>query len=121
MALMSCGGGPTTPPVIPPVPPPPAQPELPITGTAAPGMASYDKAVAEVMKKYAVAGRAVAVMRDGKLIYARGFGYADVEHETPVQPEALFRIASVSKPITGVAVMKLVEKASSSPTIAWRP
>jgi N-acyl-D-amino-acid deacylase len=50
------------------------------------------------------------VVRGGKLFYARGFGYADVEHKTPVQPDALFRIASVSKPITGVAIMKLVEE-----------
>ena len=49
-------------------------------------------------------------MRDGRLIYARGFGYADVESKTPVQPDALFRIASVSKPITSAAVMKLVEE-----------
>ncbi len=62
------------------------------------------------MQKYAIPGGAVAVVRDGKLIYARGFGYADVENETPVQPDALFRIASVSKPITGVAIMKLVEE-----------
>ena len=62
------------------------------------------------MRKYAIPGGAVAVLRDGKLIYARGFGYADVENKTPVQPDALFRIASVSKPITGVAIMKLVEE-----------
>src|SRR6185503_1657820 len=52
----------------------------------------------------------LAVLRDGELIYARGFGYADVETKTPVQPDALFRIASVSKPITSVAIMKLVEE-----------
>jgi N-acyl-D-amino-acid deacylase len=50
------------------------------------------------------------VLRDGKLIYARGFGYADVENKTPVQPDALFRIASVSKTLTSAAIMKLVEE-----------
>jgi N-acyl-D-amino-acid deacylase len=73
-------------------------------------MASYDQAVTGFMRKYAIPGGAVAVLRDGKLIYARGFGYADVENRTPVQPDALFRIASVSKPITAAAVMKLVEE-----------
>jgi N-acyl-D-amino-acid deacylase len=72
-------------------------------------MAAYDQAIPELMKKYAIPGGAVAVLRDGKLIYARGFGYADVENKTPVKPDALFRIASVSKPITSVAIMKLVE------------
>ena len=68
------------------------------------------RAIPDLMRKYAIPGGAVAVVRDGKLIYARGFGYADVENKTPVQPDALFRIASVSKPITGAAIMKLVEE-----------
>ncbi len=104
---------PPTPPVAPPVAPPvtpPAQPEIPISGAAVPGMVAYDSAVIAFMRKYAIPGGAVAVLRDGKLIYARGFGYADVEARTPVRPDALFRIASVSKPITAVAVMKLVEE-----------
>ena len=107
--LLSCGGEPTTPDVSPPVTPP-GQQEIPITGVAVPGMGSYDQIVANVMRKYNIPGGAVAVVRDGRLMYARGFGYADVENKTPVQPDALFRIASVSKPITGAAIMKLVEE-----------
>jgi len=83
---------------------------IPISGAAVPGMGSYDLIIPELMRKYAIPGGAVAVMHDGKLIYARGFGYADVENKTPVQPDALFRIASVSKPITSAAIMKLVEE-----------
>ena len=107
--LLSCGGEPTTLPVSPPVTPPAPQ-EIPITGAAVPGMGSYDQVIPDLMRKYAIPGGAVAVVRDGKLIYARGFGYADVENKTPVQPDALFRIASVSKPITSAAIMKLVEE-----------
>jgi N-acyl-D-amino-acid deacylase len=107
-ALLSCGGcaggEATTPPVS-----PPGTPEIPISGAAVPGMGSYDQTISDLMRKYEVPGGAVAVLRDGKLIYARGFGYADVENKTPVQPDALFRIASVSKPITSAAIMKLVE------------
>ena len=73
-------------------------------------MESYDQLIPDLMRKYAIPGGAVAVLRDGKLLYARGFGYADVENKTPVQPDALFRIASVSKPITSAAIMKLVEE-----------
>ncbi|MES2521439.1 MAG: serine hydrolase domain-containing protein [Gemmatimonadota bacterium] len=104
--LLACGGEPT-----PPVShgdSSQAQPEMPISGAAVPGMASYDKIIADFMGKHAIPGGAVAVMRDGRLIYARGFGYADVENKTPVQPDALFRTASVSKPITSAAVMSLV-------------
>ena len=106
--LLACGGEPTTPPVSPVTPP--AQPEIPISGAAVPGMASYDQIISDFMRKYAIPGGAVAVMADGKLIYARGFGYADVENKTPVQPDALFRIASVSKTMTATAIMKLVEE-----------
>jgi N-acyl-D-amino-acid deacylase len=96
----------------PAAPPPPTQtqpPEIPITGDAVPGMASFDQGVRDVMQKYKIPGGAVAVVRNGKLLYARGFGYADVENKTLVQPDALFRIASVSKAITSAAIMKLVE------------
>jgi N-acyl-D-amino-acid deacylase len=73
-------------------------------------MGSFDQTISDLMRKHAIPGGAVAVLRDGKLIYARGFGYADVANKTPVQPDALFRIASVSKPITSAAIMKLVEE-----------
>jgi CubicO group peptidase (beta-lactamase class C family) len=108
-SFVACGGEPTTPPVSSPVTPP-AQQEIPLSGAAVPGMESYDQIIASLMRKYAIPGGAVAVVRDGKLFYARGFGYADVENKTPVQPDALFRIASVSKPITSAAIMKLVEE-----------
>jgi len=83
---------------------------MPITGAAVPGMTSYDKVIPDLMRKHDIPGGAVAVMRDGRLIYARGFGYANVENKTPVQPDALFRIASVSKTLTSAAIMKLVEE-----------
>ena len=88
----------------------PSESKIPITGTAVPGMESYDRTIAELMREHDIPGAAVAVMRDGRLIYARGFGYADLENRTPVQPDALFRIASVSKTITAAAIMKLVEE-----------
>lgn len=82
---------------------------MPLTGAAVPGMESFDLLIADVMRKHSIPGGAVAVMRDGKLVYVRGFGYSDVENKTPVKPDALFRIASMSKPITGAAIMKLAE------------
>ena len=107
--LLSCAGEPSAPPVAPPVTPP-ATPELPITGTAMSGLEPFEESVRALMSKYGIPGGAVALVRDGRLIYVRGFGYADVENKTVVQPDALFRIASVSKTITGAAVMKLVEE-----------
>ena len=89
---------------------PPPQTQLQITGAAVPGYESYDLSIIDFMKQHSIPGGAVAVMQDGRLIYARGFGYADVENKTMVQPDALFRIASMSKPLTATAIMKLIEE-----------
>ncbi|WP_372754168.1 serine hydrolase domain-containing protein [Labilibaculum sp.] len=62
------------------------------------------------LKKWEVAGATVAIVKDGKLVYAKGYGYANVEDEKGVEPSNLFRIASVSKLITATAIMKLQEE-----------
>lgn len=55
-------------------------------------------------------GAAVLVARNGKAIYRRGFGLADVEKKVPVAPEAVFRIGSVTKQFTSALVMRLVDQ-----------
>ena len=85
------------------------EPNIMQTGQFVPGLESYDRIVARIMRDHDIPGAAVAVVRYGRLVYARGFGVADRESGTPVQPDSLFRIASLSKPITAVAVLKLVE------------
>lgn len=80
------------------------------TGRANPALASLDEAMTAFMQKHKAPGAALAVSKNGRLVYARGFGYADVEAKQPVQPASLFRIASISKPITAVAVLQLVER-----------
>lgn len=58
-----------------------------------------------------IAGAAVAVVKDGKLFFAKGYGYADLENKIPVDPEqTIFRIGSVGKTFTWTAVMQLVEQ-----------
>jgi N-acyl-D-amino-acid deacylase len=84
--------------------------EMRVTGQPRAELAAVDEWVLGWMGENNVPGAAVAIAREGKVAYVRGFGYADREAKTPVQPDALFRIASVSKPITGVAVMKLVQE-----------
>jgi N-acyl-D-amino-acid deacylase len=87
---------------------------MPITGTAVPGMASVDEAVSEVMTRWEIPGGAVGIVRDGRLVYARGFGYSDLASQTETAPDALFRIASVSKPVTSAAILRLVEQGRHS-------
>lgn len=55
-------------------------------------------------------GAAVLVARNGKAIYRRGFGLADVERKLPMAPEAVFRIGSVTKQFTSALVMRLVDQ-----------
>jgi N-acyl-D-amino-acid deacylase len=73
-------------------------------------MKLYDDAVTEFITKHNVPGASLAVVKDGRLVYAKGLGFADRDAKIPATPDTLFRLASVSKPITGVAVMKLVEQ-----------
>jgi CubicO group peptidase (beta-lactamase class C family) len=57
-----------------------------------------------------IAGAVIAVVKDGKLVFAKGYGYADAEKKVPVSPETtLFRPGSISKLFTWTAVMQQVE------------
>ncbi len=68
-----------------------------------------DDYIRERMERRHIPGVALAVVRDGKIIKARGYGLASVELKVPVTPETVFEIGSVSKQITAAAVMLLVE------------
>lgn len=89
---------------------PPADAAIPATGAADRRLASFDRLMVDFLRKRRIPGAALAIAKDGRLVYARGFGYADVENKDPVEPDALFRIASLSKPITAVAVLQLIEQ-----------
>jgi CubicO group peptidase (beta-lactamase class C family) len=66
------------------------------------------------LHKWSVAGASVAVSKHGKLIYARGFGLADTAEQIQAQPFSQFRIASISKLITAIAIMRLHEQGKLS-------
>ncbi|HBO43148.1 MAG TPA: D-aminoacylase [Planctomycetaceae bacterium] len=74
------------------------------------GMAVFDDLMERFMKEHRPPGAALAVTHKGRLVHARGFGMADVEKEEPVEPTSLFRIASLSKPFTSAAVMRLEQQ-----------
>ncbi len=67
-------------------------------------------AAEDFRKKYDVPGMSIAIARHEQLALAEGFGFADVEAKRVVKPTTLFRIASVSKPITSVALFRLIEQ-----------
>ena len=76
--------------------------------------AGLEKSINTFMRRWEITGACVAVAKDGKLLYARGFGLADKDHNIPVEPYSRFRIASISKLITAVAIMKLQENGKLS-------
>lgn len=84
----------------------------PPTETAEPTQserAAMSNLAREFMQRYAMPGLAVAVGRAGSILYEDAFGWADSETRERVSPRHLFRIASVTKPITSVALFSLIE------------
>jgi len=75
---------------------------------------TVEKSINSFMRRWAVAGLSVAVSKDGKLIYARGFGFADTLTGEKVEPYHKFRVASISKLVTATAIMKLAEEGKLS-------
>jgi len=73
-----------------------------------------DRTVDLFMNKWRIMGASVAIARDGKLVYAKGFGYADTAAGIKTQPYSKFRIASISKLVTAVAIVKLQEESKLS-------
>ena len=87
-----------------------AMAELPKSGDCPDGLESFDRLMTSFLEEHEVPGAALAVVRDGKLVVARGYGWADRDAKRPVEPKSLFRIASISKPVTAVAILGLVEQ-----------
>lgn len=73
--------------------------------------AFLDDLFARHMEEYHIAGTAVAVVKDGQLFFAKGYGYANVEKRIPADPaQTLFATGSVGKVFTWTAVMQLAEQ-----------
>lgn len=78
-------------------------------GTRVAALASFDSAVIGEMTRLGFPGASVAVTKDGRLVLARAYGWADTLTRRMAATDHLFRIGSTSKPVTAVAIMKLVE------------
>lgn len=66
--------------------------------------------VQERLTKYKFPGISVALLRDGEVIYSRGFGFRDITESLPATPNTNYCVGSVTKAFTAVAIMQLVEK-----------
>ena len=76
-------------------------------GDAGPGLAAFDRLLESFIAEKEIPGAALAIAKDGRLLLARAYGWADAARSQPVEPTSLFRVASVSKPFTAVAVLRL--------------
>jgi N-acyl-D-amino-acid deacylase len=80
------------------------------TGETSERFSAFEIEWQEFLKKHRVPGAAVAIGEEGKIVFARGYGYSDIAAKEPVTTASLFRIASISKPITAVGILQLVEQ-----------
>ena len=94
LLLQACGGA----------LPPPASPPL----TADP--AALDRHLAREVEARRLVGLSVAIMRDGKIVLAKGYGKRSLETGRPVEPETMFAIGSVTKQFTAACVLLLAEE-----------
>jgi CubicO group peptidase (beta-lactamase class C family) len=73
-------------------------------------LAAMHRVASAFMTAHSIPGLSVAIACKGELVYEQGFGFADQDKGEKVTPSHLFRIASVSKPITSVTVFDLIEQ-----------
>ena len=91
---------------------PPAGPSTGNAGQAPPGIddSNLKAKVAEVLGRWPSAGLAAGVVRGGSLAWFAGYGVADARSNEPVMPDTVFRIGSLTKTFTAIAVMQLREQ-----------
>jgi CubicO group peptidase (beta-lactamase class C family) len=87
----------------------PAQRTIPKSGRAVPGFEEFENKVVRRIIKDNIPGVAIAFVKDGRLVYARGFGWADEKAQKQIQPNSVFRLASISKSLTAIGILKLVQ------------
>ena len=86
---------------------------IPSSGGGSPppdGFETVEPAIKKMMRRSGVASVAVAVAKNGRIIWEEGFGWADRRRKIPATPETAYRIASLTKPFTVTGLMTLVEK-----------
>merc|ERR1712097_26939 len=77
---------------------------------ASKGLRSIERKVGQYMRDNGIKGLSIAISKNNKLVYARGFGKADVAKGIVVGPKHRFRVASVSKLVTQAAIKKLLKE-----------
>lgn len=88
---------------------PPAHAQVP-SGLSPVAIRRIEQLVRQEMAAQKIPGLSVAVVTDNQLRFSEGFGLADIENQVTAKAQTVYRLASISKPISAVAVMQLVEQ-----------
>ncbi|MDP2319243.1 MAG: serine hydrolase domain-containing protein [Acidobacteriota bacterium] len=96
-------------------------PALPVAapeavGFTAGGLDRMDAGMQDIVDKKQLAGVVTLVARKGKVVQHRAYGYQDLDTQTPMRTDTIARIYSMTKPVTGVAMMMLYEEGKWKPT-----
>src|SRR2546426_8469609 len=86
-----------------------SEPAPPSAASETPPQSALDEYIRREMDSQHIPGLSLAVVRDGKLVLAKGYGKASVELDAPATSATLYALASLSKPFTATAIMLLVE------------
>ena len=80
-----------------------------MNGKSLPGLESFDFEISRMMSEWDIPGASLVVSKNGRLLLAKGYGTADLDKKIPMTPDTLFRMGSINKTVTAVAVLRLVE------------
>lgn len=69
-----------------------------------------DRLIQDKITQDGIPGSSIGIAYDGKILWTKGYGQADLENEVPAKPETVYRTASIGKVLTATATMQLVEK-----------
>ena len=111
LALLAEGAGAQV--AAPAAPAPATTPAPAVVGapsTYADAIASARRLVLDTMRVLGAPGASITVVKDGRVVWSEGMGWADVEQQVPVTPLTRFRVGSVSKPLTTAALGLLVQE-----------
>lgn len=78
--------------------------------TAPPEFTAVRAFIERAMQEHDLPSVSVAVAKDGRILWAEGFGYSNLERRIPATPRTMYSLASISKPMTATALMQLVER-----------
>jgi len=92
-----------------------AKPQEPVGGadlkSGSPPVLDIDDFIQSEMKKRNIPGLSLAIVKNGQVVTAKGYGLANIEHNVPATPQTVFQLQSITKTLTAAGIMMLVEEA----------